>query len=384
MQRIYVHELLDPDVYVRGRSALVELFKRWTGSPSEERLFQVTQAGMIYFADHSELWRDSEERRALPETADDALKQAERFLDDIRTRFNAKESEVIRKALEECPVPSGTLRIDAVAVLHPRLGLVDHWLCRFAINVNAFPWERAKKPHVHAHEEGEGEHEHDQQADQPTAVDPLEHLDRTKPLRVHDALIEVRIGSKWPGTDRYRIIGYNQRWRPIRSKGRVSTELLPPTHEELEESHDQAGVHQGEAPILVYVLDADSQRFLAPYYLTPSGHHFGFHSASRYSIVLNVLQIDGPAETELFLNVAGGGKKRDFEAHWSYWRPDTIATEGFVYLGQGVKAPKGLPPAVYNIITDVIDKQTGQTKRHQQMVYAGPRQMPDEQPLINA
>ncbi len=367
MARIYVYELLDPGIYIRGRAALVELFKRWTGSPSEERLFEVTPAGMIYFADHGELWRESEQRRALPETAEDALKQAERFLNDVRDRFRSDEGKAVRQALQECPVPDGLFRMDAVAVLHPVLGLIDHWLCRFGVQVSAFPWTRsptlAAPPLDAALAAGGVDDEHREE-------DPFHHIDFQNPLRVQDALFEVRIGSKWLGTDRYRIIGYNQRWRPVKASGRITTELLPPQEDE-HAAHDEEPVTPEEAqPELIYQLDADSQRFLAPYYLTPSGHHFGFQPASMYSMVLNAIQRDGEQGTDLFLAITGGGKKRAFSVHWSCWRPDTLVEEGITYLGEGLKAPKGLSPAVYNVIADVIDNETGQTKRHQQTVYA--------------
>lgn len=124
-------------------------------------------------------------------------------------------------------------------------------------------------------------------------------------------------------------------------------------------------------PELVYVLDADSQRYLAPYYAGLSGHHITLAPASEYSMVLNALQRDGAISTDLFLDIDGGHRQQDFEVHWSYWRPDTLVEDGIVYVGRGRQMPKSLPPAVYNIIADVIDKNTGQTKRHQQMVFAG-------------
>lgn len=351
MQRIYVHELLEPEVYLRGRPFLIKLFQPWIGPMTEQRVLQVTPAGMLYFADHGELWRDSEERRALPETAEDALKEAERFLAGICKDFQAAGSEDIRNALKECPVPANRVRIDAVALLHPQLGLIDHWLCRFAIQVGAFPWTRERH-----HDDEEEVEEY-----------PFHHTDRSKPLRVHDALIEVRIGSK--RADGYRIIGFNLRWRPIKTKGIKATELFPPDADESED-HDHVGTSDEQEPLLVYVLDADSQRYLAPYYLTPSGHHFGFQPASEYSLVLNAIQRDGQQRTDLFLDIAGGHPKREFVVHWSYWRPDTLVADGVTYVGVGPILPGGLAPAVYNVIADVIDKKTSQTKRHQQMVYA--------------
>ncbi|MEI2422176.1 hypothetical protein V6O07_17990, partial [Arthrospira platensis SPKY2] len=72
MGMVCIHELSDPEVYRRGRGELIALFKQWTGIPSETRHFSVSPAGMVYYADHGELWRDSEIPRALPETPEQA------------------------------------------------------------------------------------------------------------------------------------------------------------------------------------------------------------------------------------------------------------------------------------------------------------------------
>ena len=369
MLKVFVHELLEPEVYIRGRSALVELFKAWTGSPSEQRFFEVTPAGMIHFADHGELWRESEMPRSLPETPEQAFHAAERFLLDVRNMYHGNgmkrlpDPGSIQKVLQVCPIPEHFKQVDAVAVLHPRLGLVDHWLCRFSIEVEAFPWRAAPPSHHHDDEHGDHHHPHND----------ADHPPHSRYLPVHDALIEVRIGARWPGTDRYRVIAYNQRWRPVKKKGRKRTGLYPIPEPATDHGHEHKAAHEADhvEPVLVYVLDADSQRYLAPYYLGMSGHHITLSPASEYSMVLNTIQRDGPVSTDLFLDIAGGHRKHEFDVHWSYWRPDMLVEEGIVYMGRGRRMPKSLPHAVYNIIADVIDKVTGQTKRHQQMVFAG-------------
>lgn len=324
-----------------------------------EKVFTVSPtSGALSFTDYTRVWK-SRNGTGLPPSREEAIAAAENFLDAANRKtadFNRGLDNPVRslfpdrnqRALRECHL-----------VLHQDGRWHDHWLCLYEIRVLAG-----------------------------TAA--------TQGAYVYGMGLDLRIGANG------RVISFHSRWRPVKRtlytdrlpadafafllqsghhhNGRQQTDHPQPQHHT---PHGEPGhSHAPEPVVYLYDGDAGNQYYLSPYYYRADGHHLQVAPASKFSLVIRLLQEETPNRTRVTARVYGGSG--NYLYHWAYWNPATLAgTEAeHVVLGEGsletVQQETGtwttstvtLPKGFYNLMLHVADRQTGAYCHHQQTIFS--------------
>lgn len=325
---IRVYQLINPGLYSSNKSILSELIFPSIIMDGKVRVFNVTYSGRISFSDNDALW--SKKRKTLASNSDLATKAALEFINVVNQRFK-HQRQIPGKIKLPAPFPIASVltKLDALAVPNKINGDIDHWLCRFGVEL--------------------------------FFDDGKEILDRGIKKKVFEkaavfgAKIDIRIGEN------NVIVGLNSSWLPIKIDSGIKRPLLPfPSINETEKKPE---------PRIAYKLDNNSQKFLAPYYLISGDDTPEFIPASDYSIMAEIMQQNTEHGTDLLALIAGGNDKNKFTINWAGWNHSSLFEEGIMQLGKG-QLIKNLSPGVYNIILDIKDDITKQIHRFQKTIYA--------------
>lgn len=320
-EQVKVYPLLDPSHYLDNQELLATILFPDIRENRGKKFFSVSPSGFISFSDYNELWNENVQRRKLSTNADEASEAAICFIEQAHANFMDKSNQTLNEKLVALPFPSFSSLPEVVPVPHPYEPVIDHWLCRFEADICC--------------------------------------SECTGCIPVHGALCEVRVG------DAHKVIGLNIRWRPVISGG-FDTTLLP------YEVSKKKG-RRNKIPDLVYVLDSENQKFLAPFYLTINNGYPSFSPASEYSIVADIFQWNTSSGANLYASVNGGNMQKKFSFRWAMNRVDKLLDEGLKMLSTS-SILRNIPFGVYNISLDVCDTINGQTKRLWKKVHISSNQ----------
>jgi hypothetical protein len=292
VERITQNRILIRDLLFGGRAS------------STEVVFEVNPiSGYVSYRHTKKLYREEKRKNlALPRTKEDATQAAKTFLSERYEVFitNRLLQQTFADALTKgkpliypfsmIPPPQWLKHAGTYLVRNDKHDQPDHWLCKFQVEIGT----------------ADG-----------------------KKLAVLSSSLDVRLGesANGGGAQRYEVIGFQSRWRPIYDHYRVE-QFLPdtgePDHEPAEEqSAGPAGhVHLDELTLLSYLLaDENVPQFnLLPYEATVSGeHHLSVLPASKDSVwvELNVRKVTGKYKVQALL-LGGSG---NYEACWGFWDP---------------------------------------------------------------
>jgi hypothetical protein len=348
MADIQVYRLVPAATLVGLRDALQRaIFGNDVFVDQKERVFTVSAAGWLGYVDHAAL-AGRADPRSLPREREQALRAAEQFLDGVNGRTQAF-NQATRAGLRSLLPDRNQRQLDSCGlVIRPGRPGADHWLCRYSIRLEAGTASAASVP-------------------------------------VYGMSLELRIGA------RGAVVGFTSQWRPTLRT--TYAELYP--YERfaslLEDPEHHDGGEDPDAGRLLYVYDgaAGSQYYLAPYYYRVSDDHLLLSPASRYSLVVKVLEEDAPEGTRVVGRVYGGSGAYSF--NWAYWNLDTAwrKNEPLVELGEGevsrdrdeagalTQSSLVLPRSHYTVLLNVTDERSGAYRHHQQAVYSRPRTASD-------
>lgn len=345
---IQVYQLVPASTLFGLREPLQSaIFARDIFVDQKEKVFAVSaSSGWMSFVDYSALWKLGNPG-LLPQSTQEVLKAAEDFLDRVNTRtqsFNQSTKAGLRSLL---PDRDQRQFESCSLVMRPDKTGFDHWLCRYSIAMTAGTETALRVP-------------------------------------VLGMCIEMRIGAKGA------IIGFMAQWRPVLRT--IYADLYP--YEQfaflLKDEEQPDNADNPDAGKLLYSYDgaAGNQYYLAPYYYLAMNDHVQLSPASKYSLVVKILEEETSDGTRLTGRAYGGSGAYAF--NWAFLNLDTAWQKegGVVVLGEGdtrrqqdeagpaLESVQGLPRSFYTVMLNVTDQRSGAYRHFQQAVYSRSRTEP--------
>lgn len=331
--RLACHALAPPGALAREADAVAGLVRAALGvaDPVRHTVDVSAWSGWIRYVDQALLWG---ERPAELPPRDQAQRLAEEWLRTFAKQVTPGGRQLPESIAALAICPANFRPMELVAVARPDGGF-DHWLYR---------------------------------------AEPQLRLGRGQPLvPVIGSALDVRVG------DGGRIVSFTARWRAT-TGGQVTSPRSPARPPTLQSGHDHAagGHHDAEpSPELAYILDGEvaPQAYLAPYYLTNTGHALSVASACPMSLTIDLVGRNVDDGTELVALIAGGSG--DYRCEWGL----TPLADPFELerLGEGRRGESigdlgtskvVVPVGAYLVLLEAHDRVTGAVKHAQRHVYA--------------
>ncbi|MBA2611326.1 MAG: hypothetical protein H0U95_05090 [Bacteroidetes bacterium] len=324
-EKIRVYELIDVSSLVKNEELIRGVFFEILKVPQLRTGYEFSISpisGWINFANNNELYSTFRLKSLLPNDPKDAERHALNFIKHVN-HFFADNTKFAKSGL---PIPFPSVYLVDSTLIFQKNGYpnLDHWLVRFGMKL------------------GTG----------------------TTSSEVYGAALEIRIGNN-SNKDFSQIIGFSLRWTPL--KRSFPDDQIPFVDDHQEEEVTHHNEHEEEELLIMYKLPGESipQNFLAPYYVSPKGHHLEFTPAVKlYAITARIFEVNKETGKDLYPDVKGGSG--DFIYEWAYWIQGDFNATVTTVDGDFVSLPIG----VYNVALNIIDRKTAVFTQTQSTVYS--------------
>jgi hypothetical protein len=337
---IRIYRLIDPNAIASQAALLAKLLFGNSGQSRTSVFGTLPASGYLFFSDSSSLWSNTS-GTGLPQDGRSAELAARRFLEGAKRRL-AGDRQIRANGLNRI-IPDGLQLQRTALVSNPDSGSPDHWLCQYRVTLPASAQEQA--------------------------------------IPVDGSMMEIRIGSGGS------VIGFWLRWRCYSSDESVSRISLPRGYNLAGQVSTMPGI-PAASPInpltmplepnvgpnepsdlfsVVYLLADENapQTILAPFYKFAQDDSAVFYPASQYSIIVNINQSPSDNGMSLTADVSGGFK--NYKYRWADWKPDSLAEEGLIDLGDGETVEIG--PGVHNVVLCLEDALSGVVVQVESLFY---------------